>query len=147
VGSVSKSANIPYTAEQMYDLVNDIDSYPEFLPWCTSAKVINRKEESLSATVTLATGKIRQTFSTENRMQVGRRIDIKLISGPFNYLTGYWKFQDTTDHHCHIELKMDFEFKNKLLKLVFNAVFNKFINSLVDSFTERAIQVYGIHHD
>ncbi len=92
MGSVNKTANVPYTKEQMYDLVNDIESYPEFLPWCTDARVFNRKEESLSATVTLATGKIRQTFTTENRMQVGRRIDIKLISGPFNYLTGYCAF-------------------------------------------------------
>ena len=147
MGSVSKTANVPYTKEQMYDLVNDIESYPEFLPWCTDARVFNRKEESLSATVTLATGKIRQTFTTENKMQVGRRIDVNLISGPFNYLTGYWKFQDTTDHHCHIELMMDFEFKNKFLKLALNVVFNKFINSLVDSFTKRALQVYGRHHD
>jgi ribosome-associated toxin RatA of RatAB toxin-antitoxin module len=143
VGSVSKLANVPYTAEQMYNLVNDIESYPEFLPRCTGANVINRKDESLTATVSLSTGKIKQTFTTENIMQVGERIDVKLISGPFKYLTGYWTFQNTGKNYCHIELKMDFEFKNKILKLTLNAVFNLFINSLIESFAERASKTYG----
>jgi ribosome-associated toxin RatA of RatAB toxin-antitoxin module len=143
VGSVRKSANVPYTAEQMYDLVNDIETYPEFLPRCTGAKVFDRKDDSLTATVFLSSGKIKQTFTTENLMQVGERIDVKLISGPFKYLSGYWKFQNTGEKYCHIELKMDFEFKNKLLKLTLAAVFNLFINSLIGSFTERAKQTYG----
>jgi ribosome-associated toxin RatA of RatAB toxin-antitoxin module len=148
VGSVKKTANVPYTAEQMYALVNDIESYPEFLTWCTDAKVYNRKDDSLTATVSLATGKIKQTFTTENMMQAGRRIDVKLISGPFNYLNGYWKFQNTADNYCHIELKMEFEFKNKVLKFALNAVFNKFMNSLVGSFSKRARKVYGqVQHD
>jgi ribosome-associated toxin RatA of RatAB toxin-antitoxin module len=127
----------------MYDLVNDIESYPEFLPWCTHAEVYNRKPESLTASVSLATGRIKQTFTTENVMEVGKRIDVRLISGPFNYLTGYWKFQDTADNYCNVELKMDFEFKNKLLKLTLSGVFSQFVNSLVSSFIKRAIEIYG----
>jgi ribosome-associated toxin RatA of RatAB toxin-antitoxin module len=143
MGSVSKSANVSYTAEQMFELVNDIESYPDFLPKCTDAKVFNRKDESLTASVSLASGKINQTFTTENVMQVGKRIDVKLVSGPFKYLTGYWKFQDTAENHCFIEMKMNFEFKNTLLKIMLNAVFNKFMNSLIGSFTNRANQIYG----
>jgi ribosome-associated toxin RatA of RatAB toxin-antitoxin module len=143
VSSVSKSAVVPYTAEQMYNLVNDIDAYPEFLPWCTGAVVHSRAENRLTASVSLATGKLKQTFTTENRMQPGQRIDVTLISGPFKHLQGYWKFENTDSKFCRIELNMDFEFKNTLLKLTLSAVFNQFMNSLVGSFTNRAKQIYG----
>jgi ribosome-associated toxin RatA of RatAB toxin-antitoxin module len=146
VSSITKSADIPYTAEQMYELVNGIESYPEFLPWCTESKVFEREATHLKASVSLATGKIRQTFTTENHMQPGRRIDVKLVSGPFKHLQGYWKFEDTGDRNCHIELFMDFEFKNKLLKLTLKPVFKHFLNSLVGSFTKRAETIYGRGH-
>ena len=143
MGTVSKSANVPYTAEQMYDLVNDIESYPEFLPWCTEAEVFNRTDESLIATVSLATGRLKQSFTTENTMQGGERIDVKLIKGPFKQLSGFWKFENTVDNNCRIELNMDFEFKNRILKFTLSAVFNQFMNSLVGSFSKRAKQVYS----
>ncbi len=138
MGIVTKCAEVPYTAEQMYNLVNDIESYPEFLPWCTDARVYNRTETSLNASVSLETGKIKQSFSTENTMEFGKRIDVKLISGPFKYLTGYWQFNNIDDHRCQITLNMEFEFKNKLLKLTLKYFFNKFIDSLVGAFTDRA---------
>ena len=143
MSSITKSADVPYTAEQMYELVNGIESYPEFLPWCTDSQVYEREDTRLKASLSLATGKIRQTFTTENNMSPGKRIDVKLLSGPFKYLQGYWKFENTGDNSCHIELFMDFEFKNKLLKLTLKPVFNHFINSLVGSFTKRANEVYG----
>lgn len=143
MSSVSKSAVVPYTAEQMYNLVNDIDAYPEFLPWCTAAVVHSRAVDRLTASVSLATGKLKQTFTTENRMQPGQRIEVTLISGPFKYLQGYWIFENTGNKLCRIELKMDFEFKNTLLKLTLGAVFNQFMNSLVGAFITRAKQVYG----
>jgi len=143
VSSVSKSAVVPYTAEQMYNLVNDIESYPEFLPWCTHAVIHEQDDNRLTASVSLATGKLKQTFTTENRMQAGERIDVNLVSGPFRYLKGYWTFQNTAGNLCRIELKMDFEFKNRLLKLALGAVFNQFMNSLVGSFVNRAQKVYG----
>jgi ribosome-associated toxin RatA of RatAB toxin-antitoxin module len=143
VGIVSKFAEVPFTAEQMYQLVNDIEAYPEFLPWCIDAKVFNRTDKSLDASVSLATGKIRQTFATQNTMLAGKRIDVNLISGPFKYLKGYWEFTDTDRDGCKVELNMEFEFKNKLLKLTLKTFFNKFIDSLVGSFTERARIVYS----
>ncbi|NNE36798.1 MAG: type II toxin-antitoxin system RatA family toxin [Gammaproteobacteria bacterium] len=122
----------------MYKLVNDIEAYPEFLPWCNHARVFNRTDKSLNASVSLATGKIRQSFSTENTMEFGKRIDVKLISGPFKYLTGYWEFLDIGDNRCQIKLNMEFEFKNKLLKLTLKSFFNQFIDSLVGAFADRA---------
>jgi ribosome-associated toxin RatA of RatAB toxin-antitoxin module len=138
VGIVTKCAEVPYTAEQMYLLVNDIEAYPEFLPWCADARVYNRTEKNLKASVSLAAGKIRQTFSTENTMQFGKRIDVKLINGPFKYLSGYWEFVDIGDSRCQIKLNIEFEFKNKLLKLTLKSFFNQFIDSLVGAFTGRA---------
>lgn len=143
MGHVTKTAIVPYDAARMYDLVNDIESYPEFLPWCTEAAVYNRLEASLTATVSLAMGKIKQTFTTQNTMQPGRRIDVHLISGPFRYLNGYWIFEDLGDNRCRIELKMDFEFKNKLLRIALHPVFTQFMNALVGAFSTRARQIYG----
>lgn len=143
MGNISKSAVVPYTAEQMYSLVNDIEAYPEFLPWCTEAAVYNRTDTGLQASVSLATGKISQTFTTENTMQPGKRIDVRLISGPFSFLNGNWSFENVGNNLCRIDLHMDFEFKNRLLKLALGAVFTQFMSRLVSSFVERAEKIHG----
>lgn len=127
----------------MYALVNDIDRYPEFLPWCKAAQVSSWEECRLTASLTMEAGKISQTFATANTMQPGRRIDVRLLSGPFKHLKGHWLFEPVTDHSCTITLEMDFEFKNKLLKLTLSGMFNHIIGSLVESFTRRAEEVYG----
>ena len=87
--TIKKSALVPYTAGQMYDLVNDIESYPAFLPWCSDASVTVHAEDSLTASLTMATGKIKQSFTTENTMEPGRRINVHLVSGPFRHLQRY----------------------------------------------------------
>lgn len=143
MGNINKSAIVPYSAEQMYSLVNDIEAYPEFLPWCASARVFDRTDSSLTASVSLATRRIKQTFTTENTMQPGKQIDIKLVSGPFSHLNGRWKFEDTGDKLCHIDLHMDFEFSNTLMKLALSPVFNQFMSTLVSSFVDRANTIYG----
>ncbi|MEX2524199.1 MAG: type II toxin-antitoxin system RatA family toxin [Gammaproteobacteria bacterium] len=140
---IKKSAVVPYHAEQMYDLVNDIESYPEFLPWCSEARVLEHGENRLKALVSMASGSIRQSFSTENTMEPGRRIDVHLLSGPFKYLDGYWLFEPLEDERCRISLEMHFEFKNKILKLTLDKVFRRIVDSLVGAFSERARQVYG----
>lgn len=127
----------------MYDLVNDIESYPDFLPWCSEARVYNRTDTNLKASLTMATGQLRQSFSTENTMEPGRGINVHLVKGPFKYLNGHWRFDPVDEHSCRISLEMDFEFKNKLLKLALNKVFNHIVDSLVDAFSERAREVYG----
>lgn len=143
MSSVSKTAVVPYTPVQMYDLVNDIESYPEFLPGCTGASVHHRTETGLTASVSLATGRIKQTFTTENTMQPGRRIDVRLISGPFSHLNGSWTFEPVGGSLCRIELQMNFEFKNRLLKMTLSPVFNQFLSKLVGAFVERAETIYG----
>lgn len=141
--SIHKSARVPYSAAQMYDLVNDIESYPAFLPWCSEASVQVHGEDSLTASLTMATGRIHQSFTTENTMQPGRRISVRLVSGPFRHLHGHWRFDPADGGACLITLEMDFEFKNKLLKLTLSKLFHHIVDSLVDAFTRRAQQVYG----
>lgn len=128
----------------MYDLVNDIESYPAFLPWCSDASVTVHGEDSLTASLSMAAGRIRQSFSTENTMQPGRRIEVRLVRGPFRYLRGYWTFEPVDGGaSCRISLEMDFEFKNKLLKMTLSKLFHHIMDSLVDAFIRRARQVYG----
>jgi len=134
---------VPYTAEQMYELVNDIESYPAFLPWCSDASVTVHGDDSLTASLSMAAGRIRRSFTTENTMQPGRRIDVRLVNGPFRYLSGYWTFEPEEGGACRITLEMDFEFKNKLLKMTLSKLFHHIMDSLVDAFTRRARQVYG----
>ena len=141
--SVRKSAVVPYSAEEMFALVNDVEKYPEFLPWCTDAKVHACNGNRVTASVSLATAGIRQTFSTENTLQPGRRIDVRLLSGPFSRLDGYWRFDPAGERTCQVQLALDFEFRNMVLKLALSRVFHYIVNSLVDAFTRRAGQIYG----
>ena len=140
---ISKQASVQYSAEQMFSLVNDIDSYPDFLPWCNATKVIEHNGDSLKASVSIAVGKIKQTFTTANTMQANNSIDMQLVEGPFKELNGHWKFHDDPHDGCLVSLDMQFEFKNKLVKLSLGTAFQKIIDSLVDAFIERARVVYG----
>jgi len=140
---ISKTAVVPYTTNEMYALVNDIESYPAFLPWCIAAKILSKKEESLIATLSLAMGKIKQSFTTENTMLEGSRIDMRLIEGPFKHLSGYWKFNPEDEHSCHIQLHMNYEFKNKIIKYALGKVFYIVIDTMVESFVQRAQHIYG----
>ena len=141
--TVRKSAVVPYSAVQMYALVNDIESYPGFLPWCSGARVDSREDRRLTASITFALAKLHYTFSTENAMDPGRRIDVRLLSGPFRHLGGHWIFEPAGARSCRVALEMHFEFKNRAVQLALGKPFNHIVNSLVDVFTRRAAQVYG----
>ncbi len=140
---IHKKTVVPYTADEMYALVNDIEAYPTFLPWCTNAQVLNTNDYHLTASIALKAGKIKQAFTTENTMQPGRSIKMQLVKGPFKYLHGHWQFEPEGTQSSTISLDMDFEFKNKLLKLALSNTFNKIMESLVASFIKRAQEVYG----
>ncbi|MCG8379467.1 MAG: type II toxin-antitoxin system RatA family toxin [Proteobacteria bacterium] len=141
---IQKTATLPYTAAQMYTLVNDIESYPEFLPWCSKACVHERFENHLRASLTLRASKLEHSFTTENTMQPNQVIHVTLVEGPFKHLTGNWYFRDRDDAHCTISLEMQFEFKNRILRMALGKTFNRIVNSLVDSFTKRAQELYGV---
>ena len=139
---ISKKADVKYSANQMYALVNDIEAYPDFLPWCTDASITTRNSDTLIAVVSISIGKIKKIFITQNTMQKDSSISMKLIKGPFKKLNGEWKFQNNPESGSIVSLKMEFEFKNKLLKYAFGSAFRVITDSLVDAFVERARIIY-----
>jgi len=143
VTEIEKTATVPYSSAQMYALVNDVESYPEFLPWCSDSRLHECHDDRLRASLTLKAGKLAYSFTTENTMQPDRLISIRLVEGPFRELTGSWQFEDLGDNRCFIRLNMRFEFKNRLVKMALAKTFNKILNSLVDAFTQRARELYG----
>ena len=144
MASLQRSALVPYSPEQMYALVNDVGSYPEFLPWCTGSRILHQEESRLEATITLSKGAINQRFTTMNTMLPGRRIDVHLVEGPFRRLTGAWCFDPLGDSGCKILFDLEFELNKGLLAMAFGKVFSQLANSMVDAFCKRARQVYGV---
>lgn len=140
---VDKSALVPYTAQEMFDLVADIESYPQFLPWCGGARVVARAEETVTAAIEIAYSGVHKTFTTRNDHTPPARIQMQLLDGPFKRLDGNWHFDILDAMHCKIALHLEFEFANMLLALALNSTFSKIADSMVDSFLRRAIDVYG----
>ena len=140
--SVNKSALVPYTAEAMYALVNDVGRYPEFLPWCRKAEVLSETPTEMHARIELARGGVHKVFSTRNRMRPGSEISITLEHGPFRYLQGYWSFEDLDEAGSKVSLKMEFEFSSKLLDMMAGPVFHEICNSLISAFIRRAAQLH-----
>ena len=134
---------MPYTAEQMYELVEDVEAYPDFLPWCTGAIVHSRNAEEIDATLELERGSIRKSFRTRNSLQRGKAMKLELIGGPFRHLEGSWLFEQLGTDGSKVSFDLEFEFESRITDAVFGSFFESTCNSLVNSFTERAEKVYG----
>ena len=141
--TISKSALVPYTPEQMYRLVQEIEAYPQFLPWCPRAEILSRDTDEVRATLWLSKGGVEKAFTTCNRHQNNKMIEIRLVEGPFKCLEGFWRFDALGDSGCKVSLDIAFEFSNRMLSMVVGPVFNQVANSLVDSFQKRAAEIYG----
>lgn len=143
--TVNKSALVPYAASQMYTLVNNVERYPEFLPWCRSARVLSQTDTEMHASLALARSGFHKTFTTRNMLDPGHSIVIALDNGPFRHLEGHWQFQDLGEDGSKVQLNMEFEFAGALLDLMAGPVFHEICNSLVGAFTRRAAALYGKH--
>lgn len=143
MATVQKSALVLYSAADMYALVNDVESYPQFLPWCRSARVDHYTEDEVRATIEMAKGGVHKSFTTVNRVQKNKMINIRLLEGPFKRLEGYWRFEPLRADACKISLDMEFEFASQLLRMAIEPVFKQIANSLVDAFCQRAVELYG----
>jgi ribosome-associated toxin RatA of RatAB toxin-antitoxin module len=147
--SVHKSVLIWYSAEEMFNLVTDVDKYAQFLPWCDHAKVISITPTGMQAEVGIAMGGVKQKFVTQNTHTIqatGRHIAMKLVDGPFSNLEGTWDFTpvgDAAQRACKTELRLQYGFDNAVLAALVGPVFDKIAASLVDAFVKRADQVYG----
>ncbi len=141
---IKRSALVHYSPAEMYQLVNDVNDYASFLPWCRSSEVKSESESEMIASVEIAKGVLNKTFTTQNRLLKGERIELRLVDGPFKKLTGYWQFDKLkTDNACKVNLELDFEFDNAMMSLAAKPIFTQIANSLVDSFCKRAVEVYG----
>ncbi len=140
---INRSALVPYSPEQMYRLVDEIPLYPLFLPWCRTAVEHERDVDQVKASIEIAKGAVNKKFTTLNRLQKNKTIEMRLIDGPFKHLHGFWRFDELQPGACKVSLDLDFEFSSKILSLAVGPVFNQVANTLVDSFVERARKVYG----
>ena len=142
--TITRSSLVLYTPEQMYDLVNDVEAYPSFLPWCRASKIISKSDDVISASLELAKGGIHHVFSTRNKLVGGESIAIELIDGPFQHLEGHWQFKSIGNGEgCRIQLDMDFEFSNRIISMALGPIFTQISGSLVDAFCKRAQDIYG----
>lgn len=140
---ISRSALLPYSAGQLFDLVSDVESYPDFLEGCVGVSVLRREESLVDARMELARGGISQSFSTRNRMFAAREITLELIEGPFEHFRGRWDFRALGDSACKISLDLEFTFRNILLGAAASRLFDKVTNNLVDAVSKRATFLYG----
>lgn len=145
---VKKSVLLWYSAQEMYDLVTGIEQYPRFLPWCDRAEILEQHDGGVTARLGLAYAGVRHAFTTRNEHVVGESVMVRLVDGPFSVLDGHWLFkalgQAVTDRPaCKVELDLRYGFSNGALERVVSPVFDRVANTLVDSFVQRAEQVYG----
>lgn len=141
--TVSRSAIVPYSAEAMFNLVADIESYPGFLPWCSDTRILERDEDSVIASIGIDYKGVRQTFTTRNRFQPGKVMEMHLVEGPFKVLRGYWRFTPLDETSCKVALDLEFEFANRLLGVAIGGIFSDIATRMVDAFCERATECYG----
>ncbi len=140
---INRSALVPFSASEMFKLVDDIESYADFLPWCKSTTIIGRADDNSEVTgsIEIAKAGINKKFTTRN-INTENQIEMNLVDGPFKHLHGYWRFTPLDDHACKISLDIEFDFSNKLLSMTLGPVFSQICNSLVNAYVSRANEVY-----
>ena len=140
---IARSAIVECSARQMYDLVEDIESYPEFLPWCAGAHVRERTSGRTVATLELGVPPIRQSFTTENTNVPGRSIDMRLLQGPFRRFEAHWKFAALGSHATKVEFAIAYEFADLFLAATLAPMFEGIAGTMVDAFMRRAERLHG----
>ncbi len=140
---INRSALVMFSAQQMFDLVNDVDRYPQFLPGCIGSEVLDACEKQMKARVDVSKAGISKSFTTHNQLVHGQQIQMQLVDGPFRKLAGGWHFTALDEEACKVELKLDFEFSNPLVAAAFGKVFSDLCQNMVQAFCQRAKEVYA----
>lgn len=140
---IQRSALLPLPAQVLYDLVNDVARYPEFLPWCSASQVLESSAEQMVARLDIAKGGVSQSFVTRNVLVAGERIEMNLVEGPFSRLNGVWHFKALGEQACKISLDLSFDYAGALAKATLGPLFNQAANTMVDAFCQRAKQLHG----
>ena len=136
--NIHKSAIVLHPAQKMFQLVDSVENYPQFLPWCGSTQIIERDNDKTIASIEINYKGLRQTFTTENTKKQNQEMIIKLIDGPFKSLSGKWMFKNLDKDSCQIELKLEYEFSNVILEKLISPVFNMIANTFIDEFIKEA---------
>ena len=127
----------------MFELVNNINDYPQFLNWCEDVSILNQSDDQITASVQINKGGLKQTFSTENTLRPFRLIEMQLLDGPFEQLSGEWRFEPLGENAAKVFLNLQFKFESKLLDMSLSPIFTKIANSQLDAFVARAKKIYG----
>lgn len=141
--TVSRSALVPHSAEEMFALVGDIESYPLFLPWCRQATVHRRDASIVEASLKIHRGVISKSFTTRNTLHPHSAIELELLGGPFRHLSGGWRFRQLNDIGSKVSLDLEFDFAHRVTDIAFGSMFEDICNSLVDAFTVRAVALHS----
>lgn len=139
---VKKSRVVPFTCEQMYLLVDDIEKYDQYLPYCSKSVEHYRDEDEVQATLEISAAGMSKSFTTSNRLQKNKMIEIRLVDGPFKHLEGFWRFDQVESSHCQISFDLEFEIAGKMLSMILGPVFEQVTNKMVDAFCTRAENLY-----
>ncbi|HTY03353.1 MAG TPA: type II toxin-antitoxin system RatA family toxin [Rhodocyclaceae bacterium] len=143
MAAVDKSVLIERTAEQMFDLVDRVEDYPKFLPWCGGTELLARTESKTAARIHINYHGLKAHFATENTKDVPRTMSIELREGPFRSMDGGWRFTPLGDTACKVEFRLHYEFSSRILEKALGPVFHHIANTFVESFVKRAQQIYG----
>ena len=139
---IARSAIVEHSAAEMYGLVEDIEAYPTFLPWCAAAEVHERTPDSTKATLTVTAAGLRHSFTTLNENRPGESIDMRLVEGPFRRFHGQWRFAPLGSHACRIEFVLQYEFSSRTLGRLLAPLFDRIADTMVDAFVRRAQEVH-----
>ena len=139
---IARSAIVPHSAQEMFALVDDIESYPRFLPWCTAAAVEERTPSGVRATLTVGVRGLRQSFTTQNDLQSGEAMHMRLVKGPFRRFSGAWRFKPLSREGCRVEFALEYELAAPFARLL-EPLFDRIADTMVDAFTRRAAEHYG----
>jgi ribosome-associated toxin RatA of RatAB toxin-antitoxin module len=140
---IQRSALLPYPAQALYDLVNDVSRYSEFLPWCSGTTVLEDTATQMRARIEVAKGGLSQHFITRNTLTPGQTIEMNLEEGPFSQLHGVWTFKALNDKACKISLDLSFDYAGPIIRATLGPLFNQAANTLVDAFCQRAKELHG----
>ena len=142
--SISRSALVMYSVDQMFQLINDVLAYPQFLPDCSNSKIISEDENTVTASLLVSKAGLKKWFTTKNTHISNQQVKLELVDGPFNMLQGHWLLTPLSEDACKVSLELEYEFSNKMFDLAFGRVFNHLTNNMVQAFTQRAKDVYGM---
>ncbi|WP_262691630.1 type II toxin-antitoxin system RatA family toxin [Kordiimonas aestuarii] len=140
----TEKKTLPYTQEQLFTLVSDVAKYPEFLPWCTGARVYNRRQDQFDADVIIGFKMFSERFTSRVRYEEYGRVDVDYIKGPMKRLYNHWRFRPVGLHSCQIDFEVEFEFSNRMLNQMIGGLFGEACKKMVHAFETRAEEIYGV---